>query len=175
MWTAAQRNNAFQFWITCRSNWCCMQSSPVLQSFHVMAQYTLFIFLVAALLINTLCYCTLLRMCTVSHPLPCTLCSSCSHNSIYCATLWGGLGVPNLIKPLYVRNNSNNSCFSCLALLFTRPMWEFVHAGHSIRCMNWVVVIKYYFAYCLLTATSILKLHSPVQAVPQWVSILEVC
>ena len=56
-----------------------------LQSFHMMAHSTASIVLVAALLINTLSYCSAENVCCVTPTA--TSCSSCPHNSIHCATL----------------------------------------------------------------------------------------
>ena len=59
--------------------------SSLLQSFHMMAQSTPFIFvLVAALLINTLSYCSAEKVYCVTPTA--TSCSSCPHNT-HCATL----------------------------------------------------------------------------------------
>ena len=59
--------------------------SSFLQPFHMMAQSTLFIVLVAALLINTLSYCSAENVYCVTPTA--TSCSSCPHNSINCTTL----------------------------------------------------------------------------------------
>ena len=59
--------------------------SSFLQPFHMMAQSTLFIVLVAALLINTLSYCSAENVYCVTPTA--TSCSSCPHNSTNCTTL----------------------------------------------------------------------------------------
>ena len=56
-----------------------------LQLFYKMVQSTSFLALVAALLINTLSYCSAEKMYCVTPTT--TSCSSCPHNSIHCSTL----------------------------------------------------------------------------------------
>ena len=61
------------------------KTSFFLQSFHMMAQPTSFIVLVAALLINTLSYCSAENVYCVTPTA--ASCSSCPHNSTHCAKL----------------------------------------------------------------------------------------
>ena len=64
---------------------CNVQTSYFLQPLHMMAQSTSFIVLVAALLINTLSYCSAENVYCVRPTA--TSCSSCPHNSTHNATL----------------------------------------------------------------------------------------
>ena len=68
-----------------KSTWITNTTSLFLQLFYKMALPTSFIVLVAALLINIISYCSAENVYCVTSTA--TSCSSCSHNSINCATL----------------------------------------------------------------------------------------